>query len=298
MWYQIKDQVLEFVTEVKVRLLEEYRVPIMQGRKDKAAEVIRLMKGRKMPFDSFWPDIADYCEFASVKAILEQPLLIEVQLEDLADTLDFLNDETLGWRYKLRSQLLSMVKAAEEGRKSASGHQESSGGSCRPMTDEEAIYKVGRAVTVFACRRCNASRGIDRRDSKQSSSNPKVILPLLYPEPFSHPCMTRTQREDDRGSSDPSKLLKNDTGYRCCWNTEHLYLDTLLSSYAKTLVECANLDPETASIEAMDRLGVIFRCTACEDSSVNIELFGWRTAVRPPLNLLCPTKLNVCALSD
>lgn len=278
-WSSIESTILEFMVEVRTRLVEGKRDEILLDRKAKAIQVLRLLKSRKMPLATIWPESADYCELPYVKAVIEQPSIIKVNLESLIPPLEIMDRDFVEWRYNIRSRLISMIKA-EGGRKLSSDHERVSKESRPPMTDEQALHQANLAVTVFACLRCNTfSRPKDRPDPNPFSNKPKAIVPLFYPQPFGHPCMTRTQREDGRDPSDPTKLLLNDTSHRCPWNTEHLFLDERLSSYAERLVECAGLDPATATVEEMDRFGVEFRCTACEDTSVKVELYGWRAAV-------------------
>lgn len=278
-WKNIKPTIMDFMTEVRARYVEGKRKQILEERKSDAAECIRIIKFRKLPLETVHPEIADYCEFPSVKAVIEQPSTVKVNVESFTVDLKPLWREIHAWRQDLLLQLASMARAAHEASVSSSS-QCSSEIPSHSMTDEEAISLLDLAMTIFACKRCNTfQRKKDLPCPNPHPSKPKALVPLLFPQPIAHPCMTRTQRADDRDDTDPSKLLHNDTSHRCRWNTEHLFIDPQLSAYARRIIECAGKDPQSATIGDMDQLGNFFRCVSCEDITVKAEIFGWRAAV-------------------
>lgn len=287
-WKNIEGPMVAFMTGIRAQVAARKRAVLINERKLNAGLVLRFWKRHMLGALGHYqvqPEVVDWCEFPSVKNIIDQPSEVEVTSADFSPAVDQICYDLAIWQSDIRSRLHKLVAAEEARRLDETPPPDLS------LDVQRIRNTLSLASTAFGCRNCGTCAGEDAGtddsddDDDFSDTTPFNSMPLFYPEVLGHRCLTRTRRKNPLDQDDYSKLLHSDHGDRCHWNTKYLCLDEALCEYAARVVTSAGLDPETTTVEEMDELNGLFACDIChrkecgDDEYMTLEVYGWRHAV-------------------
>ncbi|KDR85510.1 hypothetical protein GALMADRAFT_234422 [Galerina marginata CBS 339.88] len=314
-WANIKDDVLEYMRQMREKRLKREFDATVRARKYIAIEALRGYKNSKVSENLVMPGPPDYCDFDTVKEILNRPADVEVNLSSFEPNVILLPELITGWRKKIDGLLMQVVKQA----KSTLPQEET---LCyddfseeyyyrktktlnypnMELSDEELLKKLKLASTVFSCRRCNPPNDSGCDDFYYYDEDwyypPSMSKPLFYPQVLGHHCLTLTSTDfSDWAPSDPSKAFSHgDEMERSPWSCSLLTFDAYGSTKAEEVIRLCGLDPMKATAEDMDNLDLALACRLCprdpqtgliannEDEpfkdGVVHPLYSWRAAIR------------------
>jgi hypothetical protein len=243
-----------------------------------------------------------------IQNIIRSPITVQIDDSSLANQAeDLLNGLFDEWRNTVQDHLLNQLTSS---RLFSSGDN-----NCRwktsESTAEEGLRRLSLATTVFTCEcsQTNIKHNSGEREIalEITLSRPSAtIKPLFYPQVLGHICLDRTPKLDVALESNSPLVLaafRASQGYPGPqgWDCSSLRLNTSLGEMVERLVRTARLDPETATVQDMDELGIYFACMSCavqDEDEIDIydtEAFQWREAVRFSFSLSF-THLNYAIL--
>ncbi|KAJ7593146.1 hypothetical protein C8J56DRAFT_930498 [Mycena floridula] len=212
-------------------------------RKMLAIETLRLFKISTLPYRHFLPDPVDFCNLREIHSILEQPWNMEITLESFDPV----------------KTLLPTVCAAWAERKKA-------------VLQARTGVNVNLATSILYCKACHTKFWLE------SSIG-------FYPEFLSHMCLSRRKRSRDVGLTVSCRFLQSkqipELEEGCLWTCDRLRVDPKMQRRMCEIIIAGNLDPETATIDDMDNLQVLFGCQTCQNGR---GYFGWRRAIEHTLS--------------
>lgn len=291
------------------RRLDRERTHLLNSRRIHAIEHLRRLKRAALPFTKLFPSALDWCSFPPIKAIIEQPLHINVDFEAFSP-LDLANPDSElleNWRRNVHQELCDLLRAAAENEPGllwSDLKRDTLEPDLGPLEtdDAEALRRLKLATTVFGCNRCGSCSCHHESSPANHVHVGSDSEPLFYPGVMSHGCLTRSRLRVAKYRLDQLELdvswyldTPDNEGqlHRCRWSVEHLCVDVELGKLATNLVTKVGQDPSTATASDMDQLGIQVICTSCQPkttttpsgpSSMKRAVFGWRTAVRVSLN--------------
>jgi hypothetical protein len=224
-----------------------------------------------------------------VLQVLQQSPDIELGQQHFVDVLEIMPYLITQWRQRVDRELMKVVKGERMVKEGASSDQ--SGEGDLPMqTDADAEALLNLATTVFKCQICTTPFGFTSIFGDGLDCSP-TQEPLYYPRVISHKCNTRVDLmsvlRDDTSTSfyqgDPSRVLGDLTSFRKAWSSEHLHVDMKAMPVVERVVLASGLDPKVTSADEMDAIDRKLGCLECLEWTcdfVDIQMFGWRDAVR------------------
>lgn len=249
-WKNIEKQLLQLMGKLRdIRLKNEWKA-LLRKRKSIATGILRTYKRTHLPYTQFMPGPADFCAFAPVKDVVQQPLEVQVDESSFSHIVPLLPDLIGAWRTEKLKQLQRHVPSDTAGQE----------------------INLHLATSTFIC-----------REGGCVCDEPCAYF---FPQMLLHPCLTAGEYNyDDSLLDDPPILVENETmgGFafvREVWNPSSLMLCTPLQTEVKKLVQLAGLEPNKATAEDMDHSQIYFLCTTClTQGSGHGFLYGWREAV-------------------
>ncbi|OJA11870.1 hypothetical protein AZE42_03262 [Rhizopogon vesiculosus] len=319
-WNNIKNDMIEYMEDMKARRLERERKALLVARRRIAIGVLRSYKIAHLPLTDVMPEPADFCNFPEVVEIVELPTETEVTEASFADVTSQMDDLVHNWRTRIRSQLRTKVKdhsrhvarrRAWENREPSDPYYEDYVESLGaidvkgkkkevlpPVPDDAEIgQSILLATTVFRCKTCTPSAGLhgDHFSGSDFDSflddlegpRPRSI-PLFYPKVMGHSCLTksRTLPWDYSASDDPNYRIDFPMSTRTKWDIRMLQVDEEAGKATRAVVEACDEDPLTITATKMDELDHRFACVDCvkwskhEVNQADAPVFTWRQAVQ------------------
>lgn len=302
-WKNMEAAMVIFMNDVKTRRLARERAAVLNSRRLQFIASLQDLEKTSLPLNLLFPGSYDWCSFAPIKALIEQPSEVDIDFDSLASgAMDLANPESellTEWRREVHNELFAMIRAVETEPRTLIS---------RPLyelDDSAALNRLKLASTAFGCKQCagehpGAFRSLDIRFPQQNYQVP-IIKPMFYPDVMGHRCLTNApirnydmQTREDQQVQDVSFHRGFGQYDRAHWNTESLCLDEELGKMARNVVDAVHPDPDNATVEEMDRMNVLFMCPICsmktlqaadagtllEGDDAKILYLGWRQAVR------------------
>ncbi|KAJ7657978.1 hypothetical protein B0H17DRAFT_1337811 [Mycena rosella] len=295
-WNRIKKPLLQYL-DARSKRAKLKRVPAIEhpvislDRKRLALAVMRRFWDSKVLDSDSLP--VNHAEASSaIHDIIQSPESFELDEESVGDRTGYimygLFDE---WRATLGDRLLDqMARAAQAS--DTFVFKDTPWKTSEPA-QEELERRLSLATTVFTCECSEVDfttvRGV--QGWVPLRSGPPTIKPLFYPnQVLGHICLPRTPQIETHWTVTSILLdtFRASRGYPGpqVWDCGTLGLNHALGEMAQRLVRLTPLDPETATVLDMDRLGVHFACLGCSvQDKKEIEVyrtraFDWREAIR------------------
>jgi len=282
-WSNIQGPVLEFMAKMRRRRIDRENGELIMRRKRTAMTVLQEYKNGRLPYTEIMPEAVDFCEMEPVKAVIQQPLDVSVDVASFAHLIPEFPSLFAAWRSEIRLQLSRVLKQQEEPDiffDDILGLVFS--GQTRPLpeTDEEALEKLDLASTVFVCNDCGPTL---------STLGVGFESALFYPEVLGHTCLTRRfgcrfMFNDDL--VDPSTELVNLSKKRAKWSPRSLALSLTMQTVAEGIIEQSGLNPAVTTAADMDEQNLFYACWLCHlayDGGHSAPVYRWRDAVRLPI---------------
>ncbi|TFK42053.1 hypothetical protein BDQ12DRAFT_645494 [Crucibulum laeve] len=302
-WMNIKDSVLEFMASVRQRRLQKEYKELIIARKSSAVHVFREYKNALLPMTEPIPEPPNYCAFTVIKDILNQAADVEVSEHSYADVIPLIPDLIDIWRKDIHSKLIETMQFHSVRRQSGNslrypfmdedyGYDVDSDLEDRFFfdSDEEEEYqmqillrremstptaesrqqlekKLALATTVFSCSHCDNPSINVFGFVLPLGNNCASDKPLFYPNILGLSCCTRAETYYGGPlSTDSTIRLENQIGEeRRPWSCSKISIHDTFTALAGLLIKKAGLDPETATPEDMDNLGLRFACLYCKE---------------------------------
>lgn len=317
-WKNIQPEMVKFMEEMKVKRLECERKALIISRKYPAIDVLCDYKKSQLPWTELMPEPVDFCNFPPVKAILELPNEIPVNVSKFAEVVPLLPSLFADWRATIRKQiLLRFSRHLQEQQHRVRGGSISdvfagisgaAGGVAVPFDnqldeDPQLVRKIALATTVFKCRNCGSGGFIGRvpgfdsdEDGENNEGDLSDILdftlgrssdisePLFYPKVMGHRCLTKKSSRVSN-NIDPSTSLDEFYSQRAKWSCKNLRIDNKAGMMMEEIVKAYGLDPLIATVQDMDDLDAWLGCPHCADwrdphtDNAKVRVFKWRAAV-------------------
>ncbi|KAF7966416.1 hypothetical protein HWV62_1891 [Athelia sp. TMB] len=251
---------VEYMEGMKSNRLEREHIVIGISRKASAIDAISNYKKCCLPWSEVMPQPADYCQFEPVKAILEFPSEVTVNVSTFRNILPQLSVCFAEWRKHLKAKIIQSLDPTAE------------------LLLESTIHL---ATTVFRCEQCSLLNCFEN-----AGDSDNVVL--FYPEVLNHQCFTRTLSYGGH-ANDVSLHLERQSTARKPWSCENLVIDENASKSMDAIVRFCNLDPDSATVADLDNVTTIwFGCPKCVEwpahsSHARVPLYGWRAAIKHQL---------------
>ncbi|KAF8079174.1 hypothetical protein FPV67DRAFT_101100 [Lyophyllum atratum] len=317
-WANIRGPIIEFMDRMRVKRLAREHAELVLERKPSAVEAFRGYKNSQLPLTEVMPEGLDICDFAPVKAILEQPANVTVDKDSFAVVLPLIPDLIVEWRRSLDDELIRVIKAEDANdrirrakRRFASAcmfwseyHDYSDDEDLTPQPQQPPLDeatpsdRLKLATTVFQCTTCTRSHGLYDDSSAESDYGygsedsffgytSGAVRPLFYPTVMGHRCLTRSKPSlwSWGPPPEPARKLENTAKTRRKWMARPLRINQKLGRGVETLVTLANLDPKVATPADMDGVDVWFACLKCafkvskKKNPYETHAYKWRDAV-------------------
>ncbi|KAJ7593145.1 hypothetical protein C8J56DRAFT_930495 [Mycena floridula] len=212
-------------------------------RKMLAMETLRLFKISTLPYRHFLPDPVDFCNLPEIHNILKQPRNMEITLESFDAVKTLLPTVCAAWAESKKAELQTQTG-----------------------------INVNLATSILYCKACHTKFWLE------SSIG-------FYPEFLSHICLSRRKRSRDVGLAASCRFLQSkqipELEEGCLWTCDRLRVDPKMQQRMCEIIIAGNLDPETATVDDMDNLQVLFGCQTCQNGR---GYFGWRRAIEHTLS--------------
>lgn len=284
------------MNEINSKVQEDLRL-------NKAVEILK----HHHPHKRFLPQAYEFCRLPEIQQISYSTLTIL-----LTKTFTIVTNAVQNWRNATDSKLLPLIRHAEGEWQGSLWQERTPNGeastddddSLPPMSDEQALQRLGLAVTVFKCRRCDPCAAHQHDLSKEELARQEVFGtpkahsdPQFYPSLLSHECLSRTRDHVYRLEpsfevySEHARVMAEDAtkdldyidcgkrSERTFWNPESLCLDFGLGRMARSVVLAAGKDPWTTTSKEMDEQELCFQCQV-PNCHMRAAFLGWRSAVR------------------
>lgn len=278
---------VKYMEEMRAKRLEREMNTLISKRKITAIRTLQLYKILHLPQTEPLFESADFCQLDVVRQILQLPPDIDVGHQHLARIIDTMPYLIGQWRQSVDMALVKVVKGNKT--------DEDLFFSCLAMesdsptlTDSEAEARLNLATTVFKCQSCSSKFRFN--SIFFDASDRSLVEPLFYPRVISHKCNTRfslplTDKSfaQDSDQNDPSRVFRDPMIIRRVWSSEHLEVDVKAALVVERIVLASGLDPKATSAGEMDAFDRKLGCLECIEwvhDYVEIEMFGWRDAVR------------------
>ncbi|KZP15668.1 hypothetical protein FIBSPDRAFT_958678 [Athelia psychrophila] len=290
-WTNIKPEMIKYLEQIKHIRLERERPQVMATRKRTAIEAIRAYKVSLLPWAEVMPEPPDYCQMAPVKAILELPTDIAVDVSSFASVIPQLSSLFAEWRQKLHRHMVLRLFPSQESLATVP--------VVEPL-NPEVVRILPLATTPFECIRC---LGDDPFTCEFDTSTSKGRLePLFYPEALNHPCLTQ-ELSPESGQSDDLKLDKQPGRRRKEWTSTQLRLDLVGSHIMFKIVLFCNVDASCTTVADLDKLDVWLGCPDCAywwggPNEAEVPVFGWRNAYKHQVQVHSSEPINWLELSE
>jgi hypothetical protein len=279
---------------VKSKRLASERATLVNKRKAIAISVLHKYKASKLPYISFLPNPADFCDLPEIKAILEQQSDVVVNARSFRAVEAKFDQIFTRWRNGLLDKLHGLTRDAKEYKKEIE-LATLSGVTPKQVTPERIRHTLSLATTAFSCSSCA---------SRQSMPNGKTVRLgplLLYPDVLDHPCLSRTEKNyrllNPEEREDPSRRLgPYSSTRRLNWQSAGLTCDPTMKVIVESVIRAYDpkLDLSKVTVEEMDRVNAFWTCAhptcqarggnkdaagAADHHGVSMRHFGWRAAV-------------------
>ncbi|KAF7973607.1 hypothetical protein HWV62_14774 [Athelia sp. TMB] len=266
-WANIQPEMIKYMEKMKLNRLER---ECKTTRQRYAIEAIRAYKISLLPWTEVMPEPPDYCQFAPVKAIMELPVNVAVDLSSFDTVISQLPALLAEWRQNLRMEMLRSLQDDCDELVLAEPF-------IGPPSFED-VQKLPLATSAFRCLTCIVGLGpeFDRYDKRIGS------VPLLYPENLHHRCLTRQMFRGEDESDASIDLGPNVRGRDPC-SCSLLRFDPRASEMMETIVQFCKLDPASATPKDLDEIDVWLGCPECPQwlegpDEAEVPVFGWRNA--------------------
>ena len=261
---------IKYMEKMKLNRLER---ECKATRQRYAIEAIRAHKISLLPWTEVMPEPPDYCQFPPVKAIMELPIDVAIDLSSFDTVISQLPTLFEEWRRNLRMEMLRSLQ-------DDSGSELTIKDPFIGPPSPGSVQRLPLATSAFRCFTCIVGLGPEfgRHDKRIGS------VPLLYPENLHHRCLTRQIFQEDN-ESDASIDLGPATRGRDQWSCSLLRFDPIASEMMETIVKFCKLDPASATPKDLDAIDVWLGCPECAQwlegpDAAEVPVFGWRNAVR------------------
>ncbi|TFK33282.1 hypothetical protein BDQ12DRAFT_691362 [Crucibulum laeve] len=300
-WMNIKDSVLELMAGVRKRRLQNELEDLIIARKSSAVRVFREYKNALLPMTEPMPEPPNYCAFTAIKDILHQAAEVEVNEHSYADVIPLIPDLIDIWRNDIHSKLIESMQFHSVRRQSGNsllysfmdddyGYDVDSDFEDGFFfgSDEEEEYrmqillrremstltaesrrqlekKLALASTVFSCSHCDSPPDDIYGFILPSDNNRASDKPLFYPNILGLSCCTRVCTYFGLSMDSTEKLENQICEERRTWTCNRVCIHDTFTTLAGLLIKEVGLDPETATTEDMDNLGLQFACRYCPE---------------------------------
>ncbi|KAK2464756.1 hypothetical protein APHAL10511_003174 [Amanita phalloides] len=280
-WINIQDPVLEFMAKMRRKRIERENKEIIMRRKRAAMAVLQQYKNDRLPYQEIMPEPIDFCDMQPVKAIIDRPLEVSVDVASFSHLVPEFASLFATWRDEIHLKLCRVLQQPDE--PDIYFHDifglwvPDYEPRDVPDTDHKALEMLHLASTIFVCRDCGPSLstfldiGLDR--------------PIFYPEVLGHSCLTRKFSCGlfNSDPADPSEeLTSSSSTKRTKWNARPLTLSTTMRSIAEALIKESGFDPRVATTAHMDKQNLFYACVTCSDNcddGVVAPVYKWRDAI-------------------
>ena len=296
------------MAEMREKRFKREFAALVNRRKSSALTVLRTYKNARLPETEIMPQGPDFCHFAPISEVLNQPADVEVDVSSFDDVVPLLPELITEWRDSIKRKMMQVVKAQNTASRGNSylgfmfdidymdeymdeyEYEAPQAGPNSHLTDEELSRKLALASTVFTCNCHSYDDYSSFYNSDDEDDYPTASKILFYPQVMGHSCLTRISRMflwEASSTSDPSCRLESSGSERKQWDSSGLSVLTNVGRTARHIIQLAGLDPDLATSAEMDQLKIRFKCCACrmivendedEDDSV-FPIFDWRGAV-------------------
>ncbi|KZP14926.1 hypothetical protein FIBSPDRAFT_751000, partial [Athelia psychrophila] len=271
-WTNIEPEMIKYMEQMKLDRLEGERPAIIISRKRPAIEAIRAYKISQLPWTEVMPEPPDYCRMAPVKAILELPNEIDVDVSSFETVVPELPSLFAEWRRDAQTQVLRLLNLQPE------NALEQPPTSVGPPS-LNAAHQLQLATTAFNCTRCIFDYSV--------FSPTFSMAPLLYPEFLSHCCLTSLSKNVNHADTSVYLEIQHPRARRARaeWTCDNLTINTCAGEMMEAIVIFCRLDPASATTKDLDELDVWLGCQNCArwpegPDEAQVSVFGWRNAVR------------------
>ncbi|KAJ6609353.1 hypothetical protein B0H10DRAFT_2225993 [Mycena sp. CBHHK59/15] len=275
-WTTIEPQIVQYMEEMKVKRLAREHAALVIVRKGIATKVLRTFKRSQLPWTDNMPmpGAPDFWEFPEIKAILHQPLEVDVDEQAFEALLLDFPKMIARWRDGLVQQLVKQV---------------TSRGWKKGESAESTMASLQLATSVFKCVECSRATMMDYISMFMEAdlSSPPCNA-LYWPRVLSHRCLTQSSQ---------AMYLWFD-GRATKWSASTLTHDKDVAETVERIVTACGLDPTTATVADMDALNARLACHTCAeratsvpesskkgkspagDAPAQVHAYSWRNAVR------------------
>ena len=253
--------------EMREKRLARERAELLANRRVSAVNVLRTYKQARCLYTDVLPEGPDFCDLASLKAILEQPADVTVDESSFSEILPSLPSLVEQWQNNIKATIAKHFHTWEN-----SDYADA-------KSDHQLLARMKLASTVFRCTRCEV--GGDSFDEGLAWSS----QPLFYPAVLGHVCLTRSSDPPWLWDFEPEPISRLDNYPKCRekWSVQPLLRDRHFGQIVEAIVEAAGMDPSTTTTEELDNLGLWFACVRCAkpvaDDQYRTGAYGWRDAV-------------------
>ncbi|KIY64948.1 hypothetical protein CYLTODRAFT_445663 [Cylindrobasidium torrendii FP15055 ss-10] len=242
-WQKIEAQVLGLVKKVQKRYASREHAIAVNTRQFLVRD--RLVQWKEtLPdaSDSPIPSIADILACQEIRDIVEQHYSVQLTEETVNAAFDNIDSIVVEWRARIFDGLMAITGI-----------------------EDESNLNLARGPLV--CQRC-----IDCSTLRRHSAPPNITLarPIWPLETFVHPCM-HWKFSDSPFECDSwiplSLVLHDDMIVRTAFNHGPLVRNERMEAFSEMIIRLAGLNPERATVEAMDDLSLLFECKRCTQTS-------------------------------
>ncbi|KAK0463698.1 uncharacterized protein EV420DRAFT_1519542 [Desarmillaria tabescens] len=269
-WSKIRDELVSWAELRRANRLAVEHEKLVNSRKPIAVSILQQYKNDRAhyPVTTFFPSVADFCQFLPIKEILDLPSDTEVNEESFSGVIPQLPELCRQWRGRIKRKLTKLLLQPNPKR-----------------TRDETVHQLQLACNVVICHRCSEFPDTARRHRGQSASQTFFVMPLFYPQMLSHQCMQASARPVYKFASLEDRTVRlNYPAWhvRAPWSTEYLVENDKFRSIVQRIVKMVNLDPATTTVAEMDADASRFACLLCEKeqlpelSSQMFILYRWR----------------------
>ncbi|KAK0211139.1 hypothetical protein DFS33DRAFT_1379107 [Desarmillaria ectypa] len=269
-WSKIRDELVSWAELRRANRLAVEHSKLVNSRKPIAVSILQRYKNDRAhyPVTTFFPSVADFCQFPPIKEILDLPSDTEVNEDSFSGVISQIPELCRQWRGHIKRKLIELLLQPNP-----------------KSSMDETFHQLQLACNIVICRRCSEFPDTARRRRGQSANQAFFVMPLFYPQMLSHQCMQASTHPMYKFASLDDRTVRlnyPEWHVRAPWSTEYLAGNDKFRSIVQRIVKMVNLDPASTTVEEMDADESLFACLLCEkeqfpeSSSQMFILYRWR----------------------
>jgi hypothetical protein len=278
-WNNIKDEMFDYMEQMKAWRLVQERLALLQDRRRIAMTVWATYR-RENPSTDIIPNVPDFWEQEDIKATIQLPSNIDV------DEISFC---------EFTNRMPAWIDMWREDKKLDILHGARFDHLPWPRTTESREAHLKLAVYVFTC-----SKYLCFKNEEEEEFDNWKYYPMFYPEYLHHRCnrirrINWLDKNEDGGGPD-NHLLRLGAGYpphtQCqAWSSGELTFDDKASKVVRKIIEACGWDWRIMAASEMDNRDPRIVCLKCTyghecDGERIVTVMTWKKAVRVRYSLM------------